>query len=269
MSRENHNRAQTTIAKTTANRRAGEERERLFAGLEIFVNAADSEEEFSKLQTQVPTFWPLPLRGPFGPRGLDQPLEWPSGGQPLFRAFRDYLRRLWRSDFYGDDGVMMDGRYLEYVLGLETRYMANPPEGLVDATLPDQAFRVGWVALQSKHKGAYCARPASVLPQWRNGKFEYFGSNDFQRAVYLLLTESWRARVCRRCGRYFIADKAAQMFCSTPCSNQSKLEIGRRYWLEKGITLRDQRIKKSRKHPTGGVRRSSISERSPKKGEPK
>lgn len=268
MRRMNHKRAHTTIGKATANRRAGDEKERLLAGLDTFVNAADSEEEYSKLQLQIPSFWPLPLRGPFGPNGLDQSLDWPAGGQLLFRAFRNYLRRLWRSDFYGDDGVMMDGRYLEYVLGLETRYTANPPEGFLDATLPDQAFRDGWVALQSKHKGAYCAGSADVLPQWRPSQFEYVSSNDFQRAVYLLLRESWRARVCRRCGRYFIADKAAQMFCSTPCSNRSKLEIGRRYWHEKGISLRDQRIKKPRTHPASGVRRSNMSGRPPKKGEP-
>jgi hypothetical protein len=183
-------------------------------------------------------------------------LEWPPAGQPFVRAFRDYLRRLWRFDFYKDDGSMMDGRYLEYLLGLETRYAVDPPGGLIDATLPNQAFRDGWIALRRQYQGVYCAGAASVLPQWRSSKFEYVSSNDFQKAVYLLLSESWRAKVCRRCGKYFIADKAAQVFCSTTCSNQSKLETGRRYWHEKGTTLREQRVKELRKGVMGSVRKS-------------
>jgi hypothetical protein len=263
MSRENHKRAQSTISQIAVKHRAPEEKVRLLAGLEVFVNVGDSDEEYRKLQIQIPRFWPLRLRGPFGPGGFDQPLEWPPVGQPFILAFRDYLRRLWRSDFYEDDGSMVDGRYLEYVLGLETRYAVDPPAGLIDAKLPNQAFRDGWMALWKEHEGVYCSGPASVVPQWRSSKFEYVGSNDFQEAVYLLLSESWRAKVCRWCEKYFIADKAAQMFCSTDCSNQSKLEIGRRYWHEKGTSLREQRIKKWRKKAMG---ESKMSGRPPKKG---
>jgi hypothetical protein len=245
MSIKSYKGTQSTIFETTVKHRAADEDERvrLLAGLEIFVNAGDSDEEYRMLQIQVPNFWPMGLRGPFGPDKLDRPLEWPTGGQTLFRAFRDYLRRLWRSDFYKDDGSTVDGRYLEYLLGLESRYAVDPPAGFTDAVMPNQAFRDGWMALSRGHQGVYLARPSSVLPQWRSSKFEYVSSNDFQKAVYLLLSESWRAKVCRRCGKYFIADKPAQMFCSTTCSNQSKLELGRRYWHDKGTTLREQRIK--------------------------
>jgi hypothetical protein len=127
------------------------------------------------------------------------------------------------------------------------------PRSLIDATLPDQAFRVGWTVLSREHEGVYSTGGASVLPQWRGGKFEYASSIDFQKAVWLLLSESWRAKVCRRCDKYFIADKAAQMFCSTPCSNQNKHETGRRYWHEKGTALRKQRTKKRSKRAMGSV----------------
>lgn len=243
MSRENHKTSQTNISKIAVNHRAEDESARLLAGLEVFVNAGDSDEEYRKLQTQVPTFWPLILRGPFGRGGLDKRLEWPTAGKVLFRAFRDCLRRLWRSDFYRNDGSTVDGRYLQYVLGLEIRYAVDPPGGLTDTLMPDQSFRDGWTALRRQHEGVYCSGVASVLPDWRSSKFEYVSSNDFQRAVYLLLSESWRVRVCRKCGKYFIAYKAAQVFCSTVCSNRSRLEIGRRYWHEKGTLLRERRIK--------------------------
>ncbi len=256
MSRRNHKRTQANISQTALKHRAAEERERarLFAGLDVFVNAGDSDEEYRILQKKVPNFWPLRLKGPFGPGGLNQPLEWPSAGWSLVRAFRDYLRRLWRSDFYNDaDGSRVDGRYLQYVLGLETRYAADPPYGLIDAALPTQAFHKGWLALWQAYKGVYCVGTAMPLPSWSSNKFEYVGSNDFQKAVYLLLSESWRAKVCRRCTKYFIADKAAQVFCSTSCSNQSKLESGRRYWHEKGTNLREQRSKDQRKSKLGNA----------------
>lgn len=260
MSRLNHKRAQNTISQGVVRHRATDDRERLFAGLEVFVNAGDSYEEYRNLQIQVPTFWPLRLRGPFGP------LEWPAAGQSLFRAFRDYLRRLWRSDFYNDDGSTVDGRYLQYVLGLETRYAVDPPYGLLDAVLPTQAFQEGWWALLKEHEGVYCSGSPSPLPSWRSNKFDYVGSNDFQNGVYQLLSESWRARVCRRCGKYFIADKAAQVFCSTLCSNQNKLEGGRRYWHDKGTSLREQRIKEQGKNPSNRVSEPATSGRPPRKG---
>jgi hypothetical protein len=112
--------------------------------------------------------------------------------------------------------------------------------------MPNQAFMDGWLALRRQHEGVYCVTDASVLPDWRSGKFEYVSSKDFRRAVYLLLSESWRAKVCRKCGTYFVADKGAQVFCSTACSNQSKTEIGRRYWHEKGALLRERREKAAR-----------------------
>jgi hypothetical protein len=230
-----------TVAQIHANHRAEDEKARLFAGLEIFVNAGNSEEEYRRLQNQVPSFWPLDVRAPLGPQELDQPLAWPPAGQPLFCAFRDYLRRLWRSDFYKTDGSTMDGRYLEYLLGLETRYAVAPPYGLLDAGLPDDAFTEGWLAICREHRDAWCARTAYVSPEWRSSKLAYVSSRDFQKAVYLLLSESWRAKVCRRCDKYFIAYKTAQMFCSTTCSNQNKLESGRRYWHEKGSVLRERR----------------------------
>jgi hypothetical protein len=241
MSTENSNRADTTVFRTAVNCRAADETARLLAGLDFFVNAGDSDEEYRRLRIKIPTFWPLRLCEPDNPSELNKTLEWPTAGRLLFLAFRDYLRRLWRSDFTGDDGSMADGRYLQYVLGLETGYATEPPRGLIDSTMPNQAFHNGWIALWKDHPSVYCSGDASVVPSWKDSKFEYVGSNDFQKAAYQLFCQSWRARVCRKCSKYFIADKAAQMFCSIDCSNQNKLENDRRYWREKGTKLRGQR----------------------------
>jgi hypothetical protein len=260
MDGENLKRTQSSIPKIGANHRATDERNRLLAGLEVFVNAGDSDQEYCKLQLQIPTFWPLSLRGPFGRGGLDERLEWPPAGKLLLCAFRDYLRRVWRCDFHRDDGSTVDGRYLEYLLGLEIRYTVDPP--LLDAVMPNQAFRDSWLVLHKQHDGAYCSSFASVLPDWKSGKFEYVSANDFQSAVHLLLSESWRAKVCRRCGKYFVADKGAQVFCSTACSNQNRLEVGRRYWHEKGTVLREGRTNKRK------IGSSKMGDHPPKEGVP-
>jgi hypothetical protein len=251
MSSENRKQKLATISVNLLNNRAAQ-KAGLFDGLEIFVNAGDSDEEYRKIQMQIPNFWPLGLRGPVGPEGLDQPLEWPRDGQQLYRAFRDYLRRLWRSDFYNDDGSTRDSRYLEYLLGLETRYAVAPPAGFLDSTLPTQGFADGWLVLYKKHKGLYCVPSVSVAPSWKSAKFEYLCARDFQRGVYELLIESWRARLCRRCRKYFIADKAAQQHCSVACGNRSKTEIGLRYWHEKGAHRREARIRKKKKSERSG-----------------
>jgi hypothetical protein len=151
---------------------------------------------------------------------------------------------MWRSDFYRDNGSRLDSRYLAYLLGLETRYAVDPPDGLIDTELPNQAFRDAWMALSKEHKGVYCVPSVSVTPSWRGAKFEYLSTRDFQKAVYTLLCESWRAKLCRKCDKYFIAEKPAQVYCSTACSNRAGLESGRRYWHEKGTVLRERRGKK-------------------------
>ena len=111
----------------------------------------------------------------------------------------------------------MDSRYLEYLLGLETRYAVAPPNEFRDSTLPDQAFADAWLLLEREHPGAYIGTGPTVAPDWGSAKFTYTSSRDFQDAVYLLLSESWRAKVCRHCKKYFIADKGSQVYCSPAC----------------------------------------------------
>lgn len=44
----------------------------------------------------------------------------------------------------------------------------------------------------------------------------------FQRAVYDLMQDRWRAMVCPNCGKYFVADKTAQKYCSPECYLEKK-----------------------------------------------
>jgi hypothetical protein len=162
----------------------------------------------------------------------------------------------------------MDGVYLEYLLGLELEYATREHGSFRDARMPNQAFAQGWSALLAEHVGAYCTGRSQVLPEWRKGRFEFVPTGDFQSSVYVLLSESWRAKVCRRCERYFIADKPAQVFCSPDCSNKNKHEGGRRYWHEKGASRRQARTL-AKKHNALEQRDSRSNKRAPKKGQPR
>jgi hypothetical protein len=83
--------------------------------------------------------------------------------------------------------------------------------------------------------------PAQFYADWDEGVFRYQGGCDFQRALYLLFLDSWRARFCEKCNAKFIAARAAQKFCSTDCSGAMQREFRRRWWAEHGAAWRQKR----------------------------
>jgi hypothetical protein len=66
----------------------------------------------------------------------------------------------------------------------------------------------------------------------------------FQQAVYELMKERWRTKVCPVCGRYFLAAKTAQTLCSSRCFKASKRKRALDWWNRKG---RKRRARKSRR----------------------
>jgi hypothetical protein len=84
--------------------------------------------------------------------------------------------------------------------------------------------------------------PAQFFADWDEGIFRYRGMCSFQRALYLLFRESWRARVCERCSAKFIARRVAQRYCTTDCSDAIQRELKRRWWAEHGETWRQKRM---------------------------
>jgi hypothetical protein len=239
-----------TLAGGSANRRAADERSRLFEGLDRFVNAGDSPEDYSRLEIAARSFWPINVKLHAGENGLDRPIDWDPAAHSLYKAFRDYLRRVWVGDYGPNSNTWREGLYLNYLLGLDRNFIMHEPGTYRDPLLPDEAFGQGWAELRKKYPGGYSSSPANVVPAWGKSRFEYIAANDFQEAVYALLRESWRAKICRMCKKYFIAEKSAQAFCSTACSGGNKRDRGLRYWRETGAQRRavkkhDARPKKS------------------------
>jgi hypothetical protein len=114
--------------------------------------------------------------------------------------------------------------YLRILLGIES---ALEP---ADEGTPEDSWIVGLSSI-----------PAQFYADWDEGIFRYEGGCDFQRALYLLFLDSWRARVCEKCGAKFIAARAAQKFCTTDCSAAVQREFRRRWWAEHGAAWRQKR----------------------------
>ena len=96
--------------------------------------------------------------------------------------------------------------------------------------------------------------PAQFFADWDEGVFRYRGMCDFQRALYLLFRESWRARTCEKCRSKFIAMRVAQKYCSTDCSESVQRELKLTWWKQHGERWRAARKSlksmKGRKHGT-------------------
>jgi hypothetical protein len=183
------------------------ERKRLFAGLTAFVNAGGSQQEYEALAATWPTFWPHATQPP------------PVNEHARFLSYRDTLRRVWR----GGEKKAEEQAFLHdlaYLLGLIPRN--------------DTAFFIGLEAVGELREAS------RIVPIWGSGDVRYIGTGDFETALWLLSRESWRAKVCGECGRYFIATKPAESYCSPECQNEAKRKQRLEWWNKAGKFRRAQ-----------------------------
>jgi hypothetical protein len=237
----------STIHARTLNQRAPKDKERLFQGLECFANLGDSFKDYCAFAQKWPTFWPIEARD----KSTDQPLGLLQNRSyhPLATAMRDYLRRVWRSE---DQALKQQVPGI--LLGLKHDTAKGGPEEPVSQT--DFVFK-GLLAILALRPNTEVPHP-TISIDWIRGEFSYSPLNDFQRAVYLLFRENWRARICPQCGRLFVAAKPAQLYCSVPCGLAARRQRDLDWWRTKGAANRQ-----SRKSQT---KRSKLGRRLPKKG---
>jgi hypothetical protein len=95
-----------------------------------------------------------------------------------------------------------------------------------------------WERILGQFSTALDEARLSVSMLWKYGDFYLVPQNDFQRAIYQLFRQNWRARVCRRCKIFFIARKPKQLFCGTGCSAGSRLASKREWWERVGSKRR-------------------------------
>jgi hypothetical protein len=179
------------------------DKRKLFEALGEFANIRRDEKGWSHFRKRWPKFFPE--------EEYDRVVE---GSKPSIADYPYCLDQLW----IGTDSPV------KIMLGID----AAPNR--VDELWPEDMWLAGVASI-----------PAEFFVDWDEGVFRYRGACDFQRALYLLFRESWRARVCEKCLTKFIARRAAQKYCSTDCSENMQRELKQKWWAEHGQTWRKQR----------------------------
>jgi hypothetical protein len=214
------------------NRLAVSERTHLYTGLERFVNTGNSVEDYRALGKGWPGFWPKKLVNPRG-----NSLAWHDDCHDLFVVFRKALQHVWTPS----PDELKRGT-LAFLLGIGGEFQTL--EARKHVFLPiAHGLNEAWDKIKRHHPSGSDVTPLAINPRWMAGDFAYIPSNDFQRALYLLFQESWRAKICARCSTYFVASKPAQLYCGTACSGGVKRERTLKWWREKGAKLRAEKAK--------------------------
>jgi hypothetical protein len=92
--------------------------------------------------------------------------------------------------------------------------------------------------------------PLQMLADWRRGEFQYKPLTAFQGALYLLLRNSSRAKICENPNcqyePYFLRSKRVQSYCSSECALEFQRKWKKRWWAEHGDEWRQRRQNKAR-----------------------
>jgi hypothetical protein len=266
-----------TVRFPSGMRLAASERERLWKGLERFVNCGDSESDYRALSQAFWGFWPmllchLPLQDsrifeslesdeplvPLSDAELEQDkptmLNWDANCHKLFLFYRDTLRDVWSGKETTD---WFDGGRAEFLLGLNDLNEKARQQAEQRAPSPklDSPFELyeSWSEIVAYFPTAEVIGEHKFEMIWDRGAFSLAPIGDFQKAFYMLFRQSWRARVCPRCKMFFVARRPKQRFCGTVCSAGSRLASKRKWWRSVGTKNRSRaaNLRQSRRKVKG------------------
>jgi len=227
--------------KSRSNQRATPDRGAIFAALELFVNCGDKLSDLRRFRQQHPQFFPQEF--------YKQSEQLGSAGKNdnFFNWLKRQLRSVWR-------GWDSEGTRLAVLLGIKAVSYAGPPGGDFAAEVTEHMAIFSdlvrlWETPTEKDisLGANTLFPARITPDWQEGKFRYEPTIDFQNAVYALMNESWRARLCANCPKYMIAAKPGNIYCSTKCTGDARRKRDLDYWRSAGNARRLKKRKASKK----------------------
>jgi hypothetical protein len=255
----------STLRLPPAMRLANADRERLWKGLERFVNCKDDLSDFQALGRAFPGFWPVGISyRPDSNMVVPLPLRWHRACHSLFLCYRDALQDVWKGD------TELSGQPATFLLGLTelntTAFEAAKSDTLeavksipfiFNSLLAD--LRSAWRQILAQVPTAAPAGHFSLGMLWDHGEFclrlEGVGGVDFPNAFYMLFRQSWRARVCPRCKLFFVARGTKQKFCGTGCSAGSRNASKLKWWRRVGGKRRARHRETSRKWEGRGRKR--------------
>lgn len=243
---------QGPVAVEPSNQLAPDYREGQFEALAAFANLSEDPKEWKKFRLMWPAFFPTADTGLKTPgfetlsewfysfaeewASLDVPASCPI--VPALLWYRNRLRAFWtRHDPYG--------YHLAVLLGFEQQADEIRKEHFkLDEGVAHPFVVPGQTLGQEVSRGL---PPGRAVVNGKTGEISWKFGCEFQQAVYELIPSRWRARVCELCGRYYVAVKTAQRFCSAGCASEQKQKRDLDWWRREGSTNRDKRLKAQRR----------------------
>jgi hypothetical protein len=215
-----------------ANRQAPEKKEQQFEALAAFANLGDSQKDWEKLKLMHPEMfgelWLLSTPEQYAIGSFDND---PSHVYPLRREvaeaflsrrlrYRDCLRSVWS----GND---REARNLRVLYGFDLMEQEEIASG---SSAPEPL------------------PPGKPVVDGLTGEISWRFPSEFQGTLYELMKNRWKAKMCPQCGRYFIAGKTAQRFCSPGCAGDAKRATSLEYFNREGRARRSLRRQKEKKN---------------------
>ena len=243
-----------TISMRIANRKAKDDRESGLNDLEAYANMGVTPEEWKRFHLKFPGFFPKELSEWFyrfaahWARQFENDLK--TSLKPPLLFYRDRLRNVWaRED--------RDGSSMKVLLGFELAAGHKNFSG--DLLMParfGEKKRGKWtvcVYIPGQPLDRDQQTSLAGLPQGRpvvdgvTGTITWQFGCTLQQSVYELMQQRWRAMVCPECGKFFLADKTRQTYCSSVCFGEMKRKRALDYWNRVGRAERDRRVKEKRR----------------------
>jgi hypothetical protein len=215
----------------------------MFEALARFANLEDAPSDWARFRIMYPDFFPQEINS-WMYEGAE---EWSKYAAdlphllPPMLWYRNRLRAVWaRTDQHGYN--------LAVLLGFErdAAAIAEAHRGEMEIeTLSRTALIPGrpWVEAVKLHLAQGLPIGKAVI-DGVTGQISWEFGSKLQQAIYELMQERWRAKICPECGRFFIATKNAGKFCSVTCTGQAKKERALTYWNETGSKKRAKARKK-------------------------
>lgn len=232
-------------------KRLAKEKLRMFEALAAYANMGDVPDEWKRFRLMYPDFFPV--TSGFKWKGFGNLDEWmyasaenwyeelrglPVPLVPPLLWYRNRLRSVWaRNDPHG--------YALAILLGFEKEAEnigRDHPGEVAFEPIVRPALIPGQRALKEESHGLPPGCP--VINGVTGGVSWEFGCA-IQQAVYELMRERWRAKICPMCGRFFVAMRTAQRLCSTACAENKARERALTWWNETGSKRRAKATKPS------------------------
>ena len=241
---------QSTVLTASAIRQARERWMEDFEALAAYANLGDTPDSWQKFRLGWPNFF-----SESASEGVQKSSN--NLAESLYSAAQDWDR------FYSENSARLPAHYRSHNIPLLLWYRdllravwkRSDPRGAALCALlgfQEQARQSGIgevVPVNVWHSGPSSLLPdpiANILPPgepmvdpskctigWE------FGCQ-FQRALYALMESLWLAKICPECGKYFIAGKTAQKFCSSRCFGEKKNSASLAFYHRHGKHLREK-----------------------------